>query len=193
MKRIAIIQGHPDTHRNHYLHALADSYARGARAAGNEVELIEVANLDFSLLRSKDDFENGTPPEAIQKAQEAIRRAEHLVIFYPLWLGNMPALLKGFLEQVFRPKFTSGGSQTGASEKMFKGKSARIVVTMGMPGFFYHWFYRAHTLKNLKRNILKFCGFGPVKDRIFGMIETVRDEKRKKWLDEIYELGSRAR
>ena len=29
----------------------------------------------------------------------------YLVLFFPLWLGDMPALLKGFLEQVARPGF----------------------------------------------------------------------------------------
>jgi putative NADPH-quinone reductase len=105
----------------------------------------------------------------------------------------MPALLKGFLEQLLRPRFTSGGDKTGKPSKIFKGKSARIVVTMGMPAFFYRWFYRAHTVKNLKRNILGFCGFGPVKTSLFGMIETVKADKRRKWLGELYELGYQGR
>jgi putative NADPH-quinone reductase len=83
-KKIAIIQGHPDTNKNHYLKALAESYAEGAKAAGNEVEVIDVASLDFPLLRSKEDFETGDAPATIQKAQEMIKAAEHLVIFYPL-------------------------------------------------------------------------------------------------------------
>ena len=43
------------------------------------------------------------PPPAIAEAQRTIVWAEHLVIIYPLWLGSMPALLKGFLEQALRP------------------------------------------------------------------------------------------
>ena len=96
-KHIAIIQGHPDSHGNHYLHALADAYAKSAKEAGHEINLIRVATLDFPLLQSKEDFERGTPPEVIQQAQKTIAWADHLVIFYPLWLGSMPALLKGFL------------------------------------------------------------------------------------------------
>ena len=105
----------------------------------------------------------------------------------------MPALLKGFLEQLFRPRFTSGTGETGKPAKAFKGKSARIVVTMGMPAFFYRWFYGAHTLKSLKRNILGFCGFGPVRENLFGMIENVDEAKRRKWLGEIYDLGFKGR
>ena len=43
----------------------------------------------------------------MQKAQRAIASAEHIVIFFPLWLGTMPALLKAFLEQVLRPGFAN--------------------------------------------------------------------------------------
>jgi putative NADPH-quinone reductase len=102
-KFITIIQGHPDAQTRHFCHALADEYAKGCEDGGHEVRRIEVARLEFPLLRTKDEFEKGTPPDSIKQAQDAIRWADHLVIFYPLWLGSMPALLKAFLEQVFRP------------------------------------------------------------------------------------------
>lgn len=50
-------------------------------------------------------------------AQDGIGWAEHIVFFFPLWLGDMPASLKGFLEQVARPGFAilreKGGSPWG--------------------------------------------------------------------------------
>lgn len=83
-QRIAVIQGHPDAQEAHLCHALADAYAKGAEAAGHEVRRIRVARLDFPLLSSASDFEAGQPPADIGKAQEALERAEHLVIVYPL-------------------------------------------------------------------------------------------------------------
>jgi putative NADPH-quinone reductase len=114
-KHLAIIQGHPDPQGNHYGHALAAAYAQSAAAAGHEVQIIDVARLEFPLLRTKEDFEHGAPPDSICQAQQTIRWAEHLLIFYPLWGGTMPALLKGFLEQVFRPNFISDRAETGKS------------------------------------------------------------------------------
>lgn len=101
LKHITIIQGHPDPKGDRFCHALASAYAKGAEEAGHVVELVSVGELDFPVLRTKEDFETGQVPPSIQKSQEAIRQANHLVIFYPLWHGTMPALLKAFFEQAF--------------------------------------------------------------------------------------------
>jgi putative NADPH-quinone reductase len=193
-RRITILQGHPDARGNRFGHALAAAYAHDAEAAGHEATVIEVAQLDFPLLRSKEDWESGVPPETIQQAQQAIGWAEHLVILYPLWLGTMPALLKAFLEQVFRPGFALPQPGTGQRwKKLLTGKTARIVITMGMPAFFYRWYFRAHSLKSLERNILGFCGIGPITESLIGMIEAPDNTNREKWLAKMRRLGHAGR
>lgn len=192
--RVVVIQGHPDPDRRHYAHALADAYADGARSTGHEVRCIAVAALDFPLLRSKADFDNGELPPALGPAQAAIAWADHLVIIYPLWLGTLPALLKGFLEQVFRPGFAFDASNTNPmGVRRLKGKSARIIVTMGMPALFYRWYFRAHSLKSLERNVLHLVGIAPVRASVFGLVETVSDAKRQKWLNTVRKLGAKGR
>ncbi|HEV2175136.1 MAG TPA: NAD(P)H-dependent oxidoreductase [Nitrospira sp.] len=189
-KHIVIIQGHPDATARHFGHALADEYAKGAQDGGHEVQRIEVAALDFPLLRTKEDFEKGQPPDSIKQAQEAIKWASHLVIIYPLWLGSMPALLKAFLEQVFRPGFAFEYQASGKmARKLLTGKSARIVVSMGMPALIYRWFFFAHSLKNLQRNILGFSGIKPVRSTLIGSIEGLTDRQRADWLDTLRSVG----
>ena len=191
---IVIIQGHPDPSEEHFCHALAESYEAGARQAGHEVRQISVARLDFPLLRTQEDFNSGSPPPEIAAVQQDIAWADHLVIIYPLWLGTMPAMLKGFLEQVFRPDFAFhiGGSSTSWTKKL-KGKSARVVITMGMPAFLYRWYFGAHSLKSLERNILGFCGIGPIRESLVGMIEAKKGDKRRKWLERMVTLGGEGR
>ena len=74
--------------------------------------------------------------------------------------------------------------------KVFKGRSARIVVTMGMPGLFYRLVYRAHSVKSLQRNILAFCGVAPVRTTVIGTIESRRGRTRA--LAAMAALGRRA-
>ena len=191
-KRILIIQCHPDTSDRHLCHALDDAYAQGAKAAGHEVKHIDVAKLDFPLLRSQHEWEKGTLPAGLTEAQEAIKWAEHLVFLFPLWLGDMPALLKGFLEQVARPGFAfSGEGKNPFALKALKGKSARVVVTMGMPVMVYRWFFLAHSIRSLERNILAFVGIKPVNDTLIGMVGTMDEKAIKKWLGRLEQLGEK--
>lgn len=189
-KHIAIIQGHPDHAEERFCRVFAESYAQSARAAGHTVEFIDVAHLAFPLLRSKAAYERGEVPTVLEPAQEAIRRANHLVLVFPLWLGDLPALLKGFLEQILRPGFAyAGAMDRGKFQQLLKGKSARIVVTMGMPSIAYRLFFGAHGLKNLRRNILGFCGIGPIKESLIGLIEQNNPKARETWLARAATLG----
>lgn len=63
----------------------------------------------------------------------------------------MPAVVKAFLEQVFRRGFAFSKDANPLFDRKLKGRSARIVVTMGMPVFLYRWYFGAHSLKSLKR------------------------------------------
>lgn len=188
-KPVVVIQGHPDPAGGHLCHALADAYAAGAASGGHTLERIEVAQLDFPILRSAAEFESGMVAPDIKSAQDAIMRADHLILLYPMWLGTMPALFKAFLEQCFRPGFALGTD--GRWDELLAGKSARIVVTMGMPALFYRWYYGAHSLKSLERNILGFVGIAPIRESLFGGVEAVSDAKRAKWLRKMERLGRR--
>lgn len=192
-KRITIIQGHPDADTPHLCHALADAYRTGAEAAGHEVRTIVVAHLTFPLIHSRQDFEHGERPAGIREAQSMIRTSDHLVIVYPLWLGTMPALLKGFLEQVFRYDFAFQPGPGGRFERLLSGRSARVVTTMGMPVLAYRYYFGAHGLKNLERNILKFAGIAPVRESLFGRVEDVDDARRRRWLAGMTRLGCSGR
>jgi putative NADPH-quinone reductase len=192
-RRIALIQGHPDPAGGHYVHALASAYERAASQAGHDVKRIDVARLGFPLLHNAKEWEWQPVSAPIAGAQQAIAAAQHLVIFYPLWLGDMPAVLKGFFEQALRPGFALGKAVPGRlPKKLLAGRSARIVVTMGMPALFYRAYYRAHSLKSLKRNILEACGIAPVRSTLIGMVEG-RAEARDGWLTRLAVLGVEGR
>ena len=192
-KKILIIQGHPDSSHDHLCHALAARYQQGALESGCDVKMLCIANLDFPLLRTYEDFYSNQPSPVIAQCQQEIRWANHLVIFYPLWMGSMPALLKGFFEQVFRPGFALETVDGGKKWiRLLKGKSAHIVVTMGMPAFIYRWVYGAHGLKSLERNILKFTGIGPIRESLVGRVEECQ-ENRVHWLEKMYAFGKAGR
>ena len=145
------------------------------------------------LLRSRKEWESGEPPPALKEAWEAIAWADHLVIVYPLWLGSTPALLKAFFEQVFKPGLAIDQGKGGFPRGLLRGKSARIVVTMGTPALVYRLFFFSHGLSALKRNILKFVGIGPIATTLIGSIETISQQRRQRWLRRVEEFGREGR
>jgi len=192
-KRILLIVGHPDPKGGHLSQALAQAYADGAAEAGHALRRIDVAQFDFPLLRSAEEWERGTLPATLKPVQDDIEWAQHLVLFFPLWLGDMPALLKGFLEQVARPGFAFHDDGNGGfGKKGLSGRSARVVVTMGMPALVYRYFYRAHSLRSLERNVLGFVGIAPVHETLFGMVDKAGDKERDRWFASLRKLGAKA-
>ena len=197
-RRVAIIQGHPDPAGHHLLHALADAYADAALAAGHEVRRTEVAELEFPLLRTQADFETGAVPAALARPQDDMRWAQHWVFVFPLWHGTMPALMKGFLEHIFRPGFAMDYGKDAAGgrdashfpKRLLAGRSARIVVTMGMPVFFYRWYFGAYGIRSFERSMLSFAGIQPIRESLYGLA-FADDKKRARWIEQMRQHGGR--
>ncbi|MFH2114480.1 MAG: NAD(P)H-dependent oxidoreductase [Spirochaetota bacterium] len=157
MKSILIILGHPGAES--LCHTLAEDYRRGAEAGGARVEV-----LDLGSLRFDPDLAGGLhDPSPLEPdlvgAQVAIARADHLVFIHPNWWGTYPARLKAFVDRTFLPGFAfqyQKGSPFPA--KLLTGKTARLVVTMDGPGWWYRWAMGAGGDRALTKSVLRFCG-----------------------------------
>lgn len=194
MTRVLLVQAHPDASAPHLCHALATAYGTGAQESGAEVRTLDLGRLDVPLLRSQHAWEHEPVPEGLRQAQQDIAWAQHIAFFFPLWLGDMPALLKAFLEQVARPGFAFGAGERNAfTAKGLKGRSARIVVTMGMPALVYRWFFAAHGVRSMKRNILGFVGIAPVRMTLVGGVGHVAPARASALLERMRRLGRAAR
>lgn len=187
-KRILVILGHPASES--FCGALADSYVKGAEAAGNEVRLISLGNLSFDpVLHNGYATIQELEPDLVT-AQAAITWAEHIVFVYPIWWGAMPALLKGFVDRVFLPGFAfkyREGSQFW--DRLLSGRSAHLLVTMDTPPWYFRWVYRMPGHNQMKRTILEFSGIKPVAVSSFGPIKGSSQQKREKWLAQVSAYG----
>lgn len=189
MVRIVVIIGHART--SNYCEALGESYRRGAEAAEHEVKLFVTSKMTFDPILHE-GCERVQPLEPdLQAAHDAMMAADHLVIIFPLWFGSMPAILKGFLERVQQPDLV-GPSKQGKFPKLLKRKSARVIVTMGMPAFVYRWWFGAHALKLIKHNILRFMGVHPVRSVVYGNFEAAGPQGRLRWFKQVERLGRHA-
>ncbi|MCM3135498.1 NAD(P)H-dependent oxidoreductase [Paenibacillus polysaccharolyticus] len=188
--KILIINGHPDPQS--YCKALSESYAEGVRKSGGAVEMIDLSDIEFNPnlrygYRQRTELE----PDLL-KAQELIRWADHLVFVYPTWWGTMPAVLKGFIDRIFLPGFAMRYRDNSPLwDKLLKGKSAQLIVTMDTPWFYNALVYRRAGHRVMKSNVLQFSGVSPVRVTEISPIRKSTESFRQKWLGKVMEMGMR--
>ena len=188
MKRILIINGHPD--KESLCHSLAEKYKIGAEKSGAECDLINLIDLEFSPVlkygyRKRTDLEHD-----LQKVWGLISKADHLVFVYPNWWGTYPALLKGFFDRLFLPGFAfEYQEKSSLPKKLLTGKTARLIVTTNTPTWYYSLVYGKPGHNSMKKSILGFCGIKPVKITTVGPVKNSTDTQRNTWLEKVEDLG----
>ncbi|CAI8770783.1 NAD(P)H dehydrogenase (quinone) [Pseudomonas sp. IT-232MI5] len=180
-KRILLILGHPSG--TSFCAALAERYVQSAIDAGHEVRQLRLGELDFDPVLREGYRQIQALEEALSVAQSDILWAEHLTLVYPIWWGGIPALLKGFFDRVFLPGFAFKYRKGKAfPDKLLKGRTAHLLVTMDTPPWYYRWFYRMPGLHQVRKTTLEFCGIKPLRTLTFGPVLGSSDHQRKAWL-----------
>jgi len=189
-KNILIVLAHPQA--KSYCSALAQAYTDGARAAGAEVRQINLAELAFNPVGSGSHAHPLELEPALKQAQTDIQWAEHMVFIYPILWGTIPALLKGFIERVFVPGFAMNfRNDSPLWDKLLKGRSARLIVTLNTPPLLYRLLFRRAGHITMKRSILEFCGIAPVRITDIGPMKNASADRREKWIRQAHALGRR--
>ena len=187
-KRILVILGHPSP--DSFCGALADAYVQEARRAGHEVQLLRLSALQFDPVLHDGYRQTQVLEPDLLQAQSDILRAEHLTFIYPIWWGGIPALMKGFLDRILLPGFAFKYRQGKAfPDKLLKGRTAHLLVTMDTPPWYYTWIYRMPGLHQLRKTTLEFCGIKPTKTLTFGPILGSKDTQRHAWLTQAQDLA----
>lgn len=189
MKNILVIDSHPD--EDSLCKALADSYVEKSAQAGFNVQRLSLREMKFDLNLKKGYHQVQELEVDLVKAQELIRWCEHLVLIYPMWWGCMPALLKGFLDRCWLPGFAfKYHEQDPFWDKLLTGRSARLIVTSDAPYLYNLLLYFNAPYRVMSKTVLGFCGFKPVKLTAIGKVKNLTENKIKKVLKEIGNLGA---
>ena len=188
MKKILVINGHPD--KQSLCFELARSYKTGADSTGAKCNLVNLADLIFNPILTSGYRERTELEPDLVMMQQQILDCDHLVLVYPNWWGTYPALLKGFIDRVFLPGFAfryRGNSIMW--DKLLKGKSARLIVTMDTPAWYYSLINKSPGHHSMKKGILGFSGISPVKISSFGPVKPSSEGIRLKWIRKVEKLG----
>lgn len=168
--------------------AIVDEVEKNAIASGDEVKIIDLYGDQFNPVLGMPDiahqFMGQTMPDDVKKYQDMITWADHLTVVYPMWWGQMPAMLKGFIDRVFSYGFAFSISENGA-QALLKGKTASVFVNTNTPTAVYE----ATQMNTAQRRIIDggifgFCGID-TEITFFGQVSSGSDELRKGYLEAI--------
>ena len=190
MRQVLIINGHPD--KQSYNYALSEAYKSGANKTNAIIDTINISDLDFNPnlrfgYRQRTELE----PD-LKDAIDKIKKADHIVWFFPLWWAGLPALMKGFIDRTFLPGITFDFIEGKAAPiGLLKGKTSRIIITTDTPKWYDFIIMKRPVLKQFKKGTLEYCGIGPVKVTYISPIISSTLDARNKWLKKVIKLGEK--
>lgn len=184
---VLVILGHP--RKTSYGGALANAYKRGVEDSGNKVKMLVLADMQFEKNVLVSSPEKQFLENDILYAKECILWADHLVFVYPTWWGNVPALLKAFLDRIIMPGFAFNELQFDDYDKKLAPRTAQLITTMDTPLFVYKYIYGSPGTKAMTNATLKFSGVSPVRKLHLSPIKHSDANQKEKWLRQVYHKG----
>ena len=171
---------------------LATAYENGARASGHEVRRTNLSNITFDPILHKGYKVIQELEPDLKKFQEDIRWADHFVLLYPTWWSSMPALLKGLFDRVWLPGFAFHFHPHLGWDKLLKGKTGRVVVTMDSWPMVSRILFGDST-NEIGRAILGFSGIHPIRIKKIGNVKHLSDDDKKQWYQKVHTWGQKAK
>ncbi|MGG0847991.1 NAD(P)H-dependent oxidoreductase [Peribacillus simplex] len=121
----------------------------------------------------------------LEKYRNQITWADKIVFVYPIWWGRPPAMLMGYIDQLFSANFAYRDKKGLLPEGLLKGKSVVCVSTMKGPAKYpLLWLNDAHKIM-MKRALFNFVGIKKVKFFEFGNMESPKGKQAQK-LEKVY-------
>jgi NAD(P)H dehydrogenase (quinone) len=188
---ILIVLAHPDP--KSFNHALAAGVSAALRSDGHQVTFHDLSAEGFDpVLPAREIPDTATLSARIGNHCDELRSADGIVIVHPNWWGQPPAVLKGWIDRIFRSgiayRFDEGDSGAGVPIGLLRAKAAVVLNTSNTPAGREQSAF-GDPLETLWRKcIFDLCGVRYFHRKTFGVIVTSTLEQRRAWLKEAQEL-----
>lgn len=185
-----LLLGHADPES--FNHRLAAAYCAGFIGAGGRIERFVLSELDFDpVMRTGFRTPQTLEPDLL-RARTAIEASLHLVWVFPTYWAAPPAIVRGFFDRVFLPGWAFRYEKGSVlPRQLLTNKSARVILTMDSPGWWYTLHYKRCVHNSFGTGSLAFCGISPVRfTSVYNMLH-LSQEKREAWLIRVEQAGKK--
>lgn len=156
--RVLVVLAHPlpDSLCAH----LSRQAVAALQARGASVDVLDLYAEDFQPSLTAHErrlhYETPAPSPEIAPLQHRLAAADTLVLVFPTWWFSFPAILKGWIDRVWSPKFAF--EQGTPIKPLLTGlKSCLVVTTLGSP-WWIDWLVMRQPVKRvLKTGVIFSC------------------------------------
>jgi NAD(P)H dehydrogenase (quinone) len=185
--RILIVLGHPNP--GSLNHAIAYAVRDDMCEAGHDVVFHDLYAEHFDPLLLADEIpENGNVPAVIQAHCNDLCSADGIIIVHPNWWGQPPAILKGWIDRIFRPgiayRFEEGDSGEGIPIGLLRAKAAIVLNTSNTKEEREQTAFGDPLDAIWRRCIFDLCGVRSFHRRMFTVVVTSTSQQRTAWIEE---------
>ncbi|RDI96621.1 flavodoxin family protein [Meiothermus sp. QL-1] len=172
-----IVYAHPNPHS--FNAAMRDMALRALSQAGHSVLLSDLYAQRFNPVLSQEELQGQL--EAVKPEMEKLRRADLLLLQFPLWWYGMPAILKGWVDRVLAYGFAYDEAHSFESG-LLRGKKALLSVTVGAREAYYQEAPERNLMRVLEPihyGVLAYCGMEVLPPFIvYGPLEMTEAERK---------------
>lgn len=188
---ILVVLGHPRP--GSLNHAIADVVLATLREAGHRTTFHDLCREGFDpALPAEEMLEPGPVPEIVVRHCQELAAADGIVVVHPNWWGQPPAVLKGWVDRVFRPavayRFEGEDGGEGVPVGLLRARRALVLNTSNTAALREQETFGDPLDRIWRHCIFGLCGVREVHRRTFGIVVASTPEQRRAWLQEAREV-----
>lgn len=180
---ILIITAHPSSQG--FTHQIAKQLRKKYKEEGLKVELVELYKSEFA--NQYVTFEK-SPAEIIKHKhildmQKKIKNTKELILVYPMWNFDMPAIMKNWFDSTFSAHFAFKYNNLGKPVGLLKNIEVKAYITCNGPELYYNYVNKM-PIKSVKTKFETLCQIKSTIN-IIGKVSKLKTEDKEKILNNL--------
>lgn len=185
--KILIVLANPNAQS--FTHAIAERCLSKIEDMGHTPIMHDLYAEGFDpVIESKEIPKKGEYPKIIEQHCNHLLDADGIVVIHPNWWGMPPAIMKGWIDRVFRPglvyEFIDGDQGEGVPVGKLKAKAALVFNTSNTSPEREEQVFKDPLETIWKNCVFDLCGVEKFYRRMFRIMVTSGESQRQAWLDE---------
>lgn len=176
-----------------FSHAMAEAAAFSLQELGYVVQCHDLYAEGFNPVQPVGETQNTrSDEELVERHCLELQTADLILVFHPNWWSQPPAILKGWIDRVFRLNtayaYPEGTGLDGVPVGLLRAKAALVFNTSNTALAREQEVFGDPLDRLWKTSVLDLCGVRNVMRRLYGPMATSSATERQAWLAEVRSL-----